>query len=85
MMAWLVYTVLQRKHTIYMSRENLMCTNVTFTWESCVRKMNYNNVYMGKCVCSSVRYNTHLYRLAVQARFYRDAIECWISMQETLV
>ena len=35
--------------------------------------------------CSSARYNTHLYRLAVQAGFYSDAIECWISTQETLV
>ena len=23
---------------IYLSRENLMCANVTFTWENCVRK-----------------------------------------------
>ena len=36
-------------------------------------------------MCSSARYNTHLYRLAVQAGFYSDAIECWISTQETLV
>ena len=36
-------------------------------------------------ICSSARYNTHLYRLAVQAGFYSDAIECWISTQETLV
>ena len=32
--------------------------------------------------CSSVRYNTHLYRLALQAGFYRDAVEYWISTQE---
>ena len=29
-------------------------------------------------MCSSARYNTHLYRLAVQAGFYSDAIECRI-------
>ena len=34
---------------------------------------------------SSARYNSHLYRLAVQAGFYSDAIECWISTQEILV
>ena len=37
------------------------------------------------CTCGSARYNTHLYRLAVQAGFYSDAIECWISTHETLV
>ena len=35
--------------------------------------------------CSSARYHTHLYRLAVHAGFYSDTIECWISTQEILV
>ena len=35
--------------------------------------------------CSSAMYNTHLYRLAVQASFDSDAVECWISTQEILV
>ena len=34
---------------------------------------------------SSARYNTHFYRLAVQAGFYSDAVQCWISTQEILV
>ena len=34
---------------------------------------------------SSTRYNTHLYHLGVQAGFYSDAVECWISTQEILV
>ena len=36
-------------------------------------------------MCSSAMYNTRLYRLAVQACFYREAVECWISTQEILV
>ena len=31
---------------------------------------------------SSARYNTHLYCLAVQAGFYSDAVEYWISTQD---
>ena len=33
----------------------------------------------------SVRYNTHLYCLAVQAGFYSDAVECLTATQEILV
>ena len=33
----------------------------------------------------NVRYNTHLYCLAVQAGFYSDAVECLTDTQEILV
>ena len=33
--------------------------------------------WAGSYACSSVRYNTHLYCLVVQAGFYSDAVECW--------
>ena len=32
-------------------------------------------------ICSSVRYITHLYCLAVQVSFYSGAVEIWICMQ----
>ena len=35
--------------------------------------------------CGNVRYNTHLYCLAVQAGFYSDAVECLTVTQEILV
>ena len=35
--------------------------------------------------CGNVRYNTHLYCLAVQAGFYSDAVECLTATQEILV
>ena len=36
-------------------------------------------------MCGNVRYNTHLYCLAVQAGFYSDAVECLTATQEILV
>ena len=30
--------------------------------------------------CGNVRYNTHLYCLAVQASLYSDVVECWLRM-----
>ena len=36
-------------------------------------------------LCGNVRYNTHLYCLAVQAGFYRNAVECLSATQEILV
>ena len=36
-------------------------------------------------VCGNVKYNTHLYCLAVQASFYSNAVECLTAMQEILV
>ena len=45
----------------------------------------YRNVATISYMCSSARYNTHLYRPAVQAGFYSDAVECRISTQEILV
>ena len=33
-------------------------------------------------ICGNVRYNTHLYCLAVQAGFYSDAVECLTATQE---
>ena len=32
--------------------------------------------------CGNVRYNTHLYCLAVQAGFYSEAVECLTATQE---
>ena len=32
--------------------------------------------------CGNVRYNTHLYCLAVQAGFYSDMVECWLRILE---
>ena len=32
-------------------------------------------------ICSSVRYNTHLYCLAVQAGFYSNAVQCWVFVR----
>ena len=36
-------------------------------------------------ICGNIRYNTHLYCLAVQANFYSDAVESLTVMQEILV
>ena len=33
-------------------------------------------------MCGNVRYNTHLYCLAVQAGFYSYVVECWLQMLE---
>ena len=33
-------------------------------------------------ICGNVRYNTHLYCLAVQAGFYSDTVECLTATQE---
>ena len=39
---------------------------------------------MGENV-TGYRYIAHLYCLAVQAGFYSDVVECWLSTQENLV
>ena len=39
----------------------------------------------GGGICGNVRYNTHLYSLAVQSGFYSDAVECLTATQEILV
>ena len=45
-----------------------------------------NTILHPKCyICGNVRYNTHLYCLAVQAGFYSDAVECLTATQEILV
>ena len=36
-------------------------------------------------MCGDVRYNTHLYCLAVKAGFYSDAVECLTATQKILV
>ena len=36
-------------------------------------------------ICGNVRYNTHLYCLAVQDGFYSDAVGCLTATQEILV
>ena len=33
-------------------------------------------------ICVNVRYNTHLYCLAVQAGSYSDVVECWLRLLE---
>ena len=53
----------------------------------------YENIQADQCAgfpiwnynCGNVRYNTHLYCLAVQAGFYSDAIEYLTATQEILV
>ena len=35
----------------------------------------------GGGICSIIRYNTHLYCLAVQAGFYSEAVECWTCVR----
>ena len=38
-----------------------------------------------KVNCGNVRYNIHLYCLAIQTGFYSNAVECLTATQEILV
>ena len=57
------------------------------TWHITITTVNNEGTDQTEnpCRCGNVRYNTHLYCLAVQAGFYRDAVECLTATQEILV
>ena len=60
-----------------------MCTNPKDTLAH--DTICFDNLKSTTVVDCSTRFSTHLLCLAVQASFYSDRIESWISMQEVLV
>ena len=47
-------------------------------------KLRFRDKSKMEGICGNVRYNTHLYCLAVQPGLYSDVVECWLRMLEVL-